>query len=109
MDEVLVIGGAGFVGSHLVRMLRENGNPVRIFSRSAGKGRKPAPGIRYICGAISDAQAGSDAVQGVKVVYDLAAQPVGAWEEVRRASVARCPNVATSGFRPGVPCLSTPN
>jgi Nucleoside-diphosphate-sugar epimerases len=102
MDEVLVIGGSGFVGSQLVRMLRENGNPVRIFSRSAGKGRRPTPGIRYIGGAISDAQAVSDAVQGVKVVYDLAAQPIGTWEEIRRGYVDGCRNVAEACLQHGV-------
>ncbi len=101
MDEVLVIGGAGFLGSHLVRMLRENGNPVRIFSRNAGKGRTE-PGIRYIAGAISDAAAVSGAVQGVKVVYDLAAQPVGTWEEIRRAYVDGARNVAEACLRQGV-------
>jgi nucleoside-diphosphate-sugar epimerase len=102
MDEVLVIGGGGFVGAHLVRMLRENGNPVRVLSRSAGKGTKPEPGIRYIAAAISDAQAVSDAVEGVQVVYDLAAQPVGTWEEIRRAYVDGARNVAEACLRHGV-------
>jgi nucleoside-diphosphate-sugar epimerase len=101
MDEVLVIGGAGFLGSHLVRMLRENGNPLRIFSRNAGKGRQE-PGIRYIAGAISDAPAVSGAVQGVNVVFDLAAQPVGTWEEIRRAYVDGARNVAEACLRHGV-------
>jgi len=102
MDEVLVIGGGGFLGSHLVRMLRENGNPVRILSRNAGKGSKPEPGVRYIAGAISDAQTVSDAVEGVQVVYDLAAQPVGTWEEIRRAYVDGARNVAEACLRHGV-------
>src|SRR5260370_1408432 len=99
MEEVLVIGGAGFVGSHLVRMLRENGNRVRSCSGSAGKGRKPAPGIRYIGGAISDAQAVAVDVEGVKVVYGVAAQPVGTWEEIRRAYGDGCRNVAEACLR----------
>ena len=94
MDEVLVIGGAGFLGSHLVRMLRERGHPVRIMSRRAGAGRKAEPGLRYIAGAISDPAAVYEAVKGVQVVYDLASNPIGSWEEIRRAYVDGARNVA---------------
>lgn len=97
-----MIGGAGFLGNHLVRMLRENGNPVRVLSRNAGKGRKPQPGIRYIAAPISDAQAVADAVQGVQVVFDLAAQPVGTWDEIRRAYVDGARNVAEACLKHGV-------
>lgn len=102
MDEVLVIGGAGFLGSHLVRMLRENGNSVRVFSRNAGKGRKPEPGLRYVQGAISDAEAVSKAVEGVQVVYDLAANPAGTWDETRKAYVEGAQNVAEACLKHGV-------
>jgi nucleoside-diphosphate-sugar epimerase len=83
-------------------MLRENGNPVRIFSRSAGEGQGPEQGIRYIAGSISDTHAISDAVRGVKVVYDLAANPVGTWEEMRRAYVDGARNVAEACLQHGV-------
>ena len=101
MDEVLVIGGAGFLGGHLVRILREKGYSVRVLSRSAGKGQRPEQGIRYIAGAISDARGISEAVRGVKVVYDLAANPVGTWV-IRRAYVDGARNVAEACLQHGV-------
>jgi nucleoside-diphosphate-sugar epimerase len=102
MNEVLVIGGAGFLGCHLVRMLRQVGISVRVFSRSGGKGQKPEQGICHIAGAISDAQGISDAVRGVQAVYDLAASPVGTWEELRRAYVDGARNVAEACLKHSV-------
>lgn len=102
MDEILVIGGAGFLGGHVVRMLRENGFSVRIFSRSGGRGKPSDPGIRYIAGDIGNSQEISAAVKGVKVVYDLAANPVGTWEEIRRAYVDGPRNVAEACLQHGV-------
>lgn len=102
MDEVLVIGGTGFLGSHLVRMLREKGNSIRVFSRSAGKGQRPEEGIRYIAGDVGDRQRITDAIRGVNVVYDLAANPVGTWEEIRRAYVDGTRHVAEACLHHGV-------
>lgn len=102
MDEVLVIGGAGFLGAHLVQLLRKNGFFVRVFSRNAGKGQRAEIGIRYIAADISDLEQVSKAVNGVQVVYDLAANPVGTWEEIRRAYVDGARNVAEACLQHGV-------
>jgi len=102
MDEVLVIGGAGFLGSHLVRMLRENGNPVRIFSRSGEKGRKQEEGIRYFTGATHDTEAIQKAVNGVQVVFDLAANPAGSWEDMQRTYIAGARNIGEACLKFGV-------
>lgn len=50
MKRTLVIGGSGFIGRHVTRLLCESGREVTVLGRSS----KPAPGLhpasRYICG-----------------------------------------------------------
>jgi len=94
MEEILVIGGAGFVGNHLVRMLHEEGNTIRVFSRSAGKGSKPTPGIRYIQGQTSDAGAIDEAVRGTQVVYDLSLGARNSMEDMQRDYIQATQNLA---------------
>lgn len=70
---VLVTGGAGFIGSHLVQRLVESGESVRVFSRS------PRPvsiySLKYVDWVIADIRdesAVSSAVAGVDTIYHLA-------------------------------------
>jgi len=102
MEEVLVIGGAGFLGTPLVRMLRENGNPVRILSRSAGVGKKPEPGIRYIQGQVADKDAVARAVDGTEVVFDVSLGAHGSRVEMERDYVQGTRYVAEACRRSGV-------
>lgn len=93
MEEVLVIGGGGFVGTYLVKLLRENGNPVRILSRSAGVGQQQA-GVRYLRGEVADREAVREAVNGVGVVFDLSLGARGTRAEMERDYVQGSRNVA---------------
>ncbi len=71
---VLVTGGHGFVGSHLVERLLEDGVEVRLLYRHAGwpqvhAGRE----LEIVRGDLRDAAARRAAVAGVDEVYHLAA------------------------------------
>lgn len=76
---VLVTGGAGFIGSNLVEALVSSGNEVRILDdASTGsldnlEGFEPAPEV--VVRDIRDREAVGEAVRGVEVVYHLAALP----------------------------------
>ncbi len=78
---VLVTGGAGFVGSHLVDALLERGDRVRIFDnldpQVHGPERRPpswlAGDAELVIGDMRDAEAVGDALRNVEVVYHLAA------------------------------------
>lgn len=73
MDRVLVTGGTGFTGSHLVRQLVEAGADVRIITRDAERARSLPGGIDIVQGDVTDPSITAEAVRGCDVVYHLAA------------------------------------
>lgn len=69
MAVVLVAGGSGFIGSHIVRRLVARGHQVVVMSRhpERSKDRLPA-GVSFRTGDVSDAASLSAAMTGVDVV-----------------------------------------
>jgi dihydroflavonol-4-reductase len=75
-DPVLVTGGAGFIGSHLVRLLVNAGAHVRVLDRpDAPVTHLPLGQIELIRADIRDMSAVKAAVRGCREVYHLAANP----------------------------------
>ncbi|HEX7044428.1 MAG TPA: UDP-glucose 4-epimerase GalE [Burkholderiales bacterium] len=54
---VLVTGGAGYIGSHMVKMLRRAGAEVVVFDNLSGGERKAVVGGTFVPGDINDAAA----------------------------------------------------
>jgi UDP-glucose 4-epimerase len=74
--KVLVTGGAGFIGSNLVRGLVECGYVVTVLDNLMSGFRcnlDPSPGVRFIEGDVRDEAAVADAIKGAEVVFHLAA------------------------------------
>jgi UDP-glucose 4-epimerase len=69
--KVLVIGGSGFIGSHIVDKLLLHGHAVRVFDRRPERYREPLRGVDYRFGDFADRMAVAEAVTGVDVVYHL--------------------------------------
>lgn len=70
----LVLGGAGFIGSHLCDALFAAGHYVRVFEKRDASRRNIehlADRIEMIEGDFSDARAVCDALKGMEVVYHL--------------------------------------
>jgi len=73
---ILVTGGAGFIGSHLVRLLVNQGQKVRVLDRpGVAVSHLPLDRIDFVYADIRDPQAVRKAVSGCSEVYHLAANP----------------------------------
>lgn len=68
----LIIGGNGFIGSHLADKCLEVGDNVRILDLYPERYRKPLPHVVYYRASILDKARLAEALQGVDVVYYLA-------------------------------------
>lgn len=73
--KALVTGGTGFVGSHLVRLLCEEGHSVRVYYRSENK-LSVLDGLDYeaIQGDLDDVDGLTSACEGCDVVFHVAAK-----------------------------------
>jgi len=79
MKRILVTGGAGFIGSHLVEALLERGHKVRVLDNfSTGKRnnlRAVRNNIEILAGDCGDPKTAARAMKGIEVVYHQAAVP----------------------------------
>lgn len=75
----LVTGGAGFIGSHLVRRLLADGHTVRVLDNLSTGSRanlaELGTELQFIEGDIRDAAACDSGVKGVELVFHVAALP----------------------------------
>jgi UDP-glucose 4-epimerase len=72
----LIIGGNGFIGSHLADKLLREGNFVRIFDVSYERFRDPLDKVDYRIGLLHNKQDLYEAMLGIDIVYHLASASV---------------------------------
>jgi uncharacterized protein YbjT (DUF2867 family) len=85
---ILVTGGTGFVGGHVVHALRQAGKPVRCFVRNRRKaGTLGALGCELVEGDVTDPASLRRAVEDVDVVVHLVAIRQGRPEQFQRMMV----------------------
>ena len=70
---ILVTGASGFVGEHMVRLLRNKDLPVRAMVRDKAKATNlEAMGAKITVADLGDEQSIREAVQGVETIYHIA-------------------------------------
>jgi dihydroflavonol-4-reductase len=80
MTQILVTGGSGFIGQHLVSELVARGRQVRVLDVRVA--HRALPTVDYIEGSVLDDKLLGGAMAGVEQVYHLAGLP-GMWRPDR--------------------------
>ncbi len=75
---ILVIGGNGFIGSHVVDLLLAGGYAVKVLDRTPERFRPPLEGVVQIQGDFADRVLVAEALAGVDAVVHLASTTVPA-------------------------------
>jgi dTDP-L-rhamnose 4-epimerase len=79
LARILVTGGAGFIGSHLIDALLEQGHQVRVLDSMVEQVHRGAPhrlpeSVEFIHGDVRDRRLVDAALEGVEVIYHQAAE-----------------------------------
>jgi len=88
-EPVLVTGGTGTLGTHVVQDLRGHGCQVRVLSR---KQRASSPGVTYVVGDLANGTGVQEAVAGAGVIIHCASAKKGdvqATQTLVRAAAAQ--------------------
>jgi UDP-glucose 4-epimerase len=67
----LILGGNGFIGSHLVDKLLAEGHKVRVFDKYEERYRKPNPLVDYRYGDFGNRGLLAEALTGIDIVFHL--------------------------------------
>lgn len=101
---VLVVGGTGFIGKRLVKVLTGRGIGVRVLSRSVASAQLALSGlpVDIVQGNHDDPQALGRALEGIEVVYHLAKATGQRWDDYLSGDVEPTRVLAEAALAHGV-------
>jgi uncharacterized protein YbjT (DUF2867 family) len=100
--KVLVTGGTGFIGPHVVRAIAKAGHDVRALARDRKRGAvAAAAGAEVVEGDVTDAASLRIAAQGAEAVVHLVAIRQGKAEEFQRIMVEGTRNLLAAANEAG--------
>ena len=111
---VLVTGGTGFIGSHLVAELIQRGERVRVLARkTSSTSGIEGPGVEIVHGDLLDADSLTRAIGGCHTLYHTAAlfarwAPGKMKQAMYDVNVKGTRNVLNAALRAGVSKVCTP-
>jgi uncharacterized protein YbjT (DUF2867 family) len=85
MTHILVTGGTGRLGRHVVPRLQEAGGKVRVLSRRA---REAGDGIEYMTGDLATGEGTEAAADGAEIIVHLAGTAKGDQDKARHLAQA---------------------
>lgn len=101
--EVMVIGGTGYIGRHLVAALVEQGHAVRVASRASANPFAHLGGMVEVVALPTDTpQAAARAMEGMRVVVNLAKRDHSTWAEALAGDVATTETIGRAALEAGV-------
>ncbi|HET9210553.1 MAG TPA: NAD-dependent epimerase/dehydratase family protein [Thermoanaerobaculia bacterium] len=106
-DEVVVLGGTGFIGRRVVAKLVERGLPVTAVVRRAHSlpavltGAARDGRLRLVPGRLEDGEALATALKGAKTVLHLATGGGDSWEKIERSMIRGSVDVAEAALAAG--------
>ncbi|OIO72252.1 MAG: NAD-dependent epimerase [Zetaproteobacteria bacterium CG_4_9_14_3_um_filter_49_83] len=93
--KVLVLGGNGFIGSHVVDHLLLAGHQVRVFDRSPEHYREPLANVDYQFGQFNDIHRIDEALRDVGAVFHLISTTVPGTSNLDPVADVECNLVGT--------------
>lgn len=101
-DNVVLFGGGGFIGRHIVERLKGKVRSLTVVSRGVVDGEVNAAGVRYRRADFRDHEAVAQAVKGASIVYDLTIPSGEGWEDFAHHCIDGTRNLAEACLRHGV-------
>jgi nucleoside-diphosphate-sugar epimerase len=101
-DTVVVLGGAGFIGRHLVAQLSGRVRSIKVVSRGVSERASESGDVRCLKGDVEDAARMDEIIAGAGAVFLLAVNHGNTWSEYERSYVGGARNVAEACLRHGV-------
>jgi len=74
--KVLIIGGNGFIGSHLIDEMLKHEHEVVVYDLAYEKFRQPLEKVKYIIGTLENVELLKKSLDGIDIVYHLASGSV---------------------------------